>query len=640
MYKYSNFVEYIQLNYMDSIRKALEEFIIENEMVLYKQEPSGMHKYDDYEIRSIKVYGVRYTKNKRDKVEFDVLLKAEFQVLDSVLDPSTGFPPFIERSDSFRYGMTGSFRKGFKEKDDLEKIEEEPERLTDSLVPIISLEEMDEYATKFLKEFCPVALETPTRLNLSEMLSSKGIVVRYAPLPDNIFGKTYFAKDKATVFKKFENEEYFVFGEPLTEEIEVEPGTILINYDKAMELPNGAYRNTIVHEVVHWFYHSNYFELRQLLNNELTCVSCCKGERDYENEEIAWMEWQARAMAPRILMPKKMAILKWKEILEEYKEEAKEKDYSKSTIMEKSLKKFAKFFDVSETSARIRLKELGITDVEGVSNYVDGRKIKSFFYKKNALGKNQTFMISEEELRTLLRSNIFLQDALLQEKVFYVNNMIVVNSPDYYDCKKHELTDYALEHVDECCLIFNIERFGITSTGEVTKNYLLSTINNRRETKDIMLDHANVVLRSTDESYCHFQQHKRELPESFGETLEYHYKYAKKKRQFNSYEELSYDCDVSDRSLRKYKDGEVIPKRQEVLKICLALKLSVPYIMDMLNKADCSLSFNNADNNILLTTLIAYPRVGLVKTYQILEQDGMGYLLGLSDQWLQDNDLA
>ena len=640
MYKYSSFVEYIQLNYIENITKALEDFIVENEMVLYTEKPSAMHHYDSFEVKSIKVYGVRYTKNKRDNLEFDVLLKATFSVLDDVFDPDSGFPPFFEKTESYRYGMKGSFKKGFTEKDDLERIEEEPERLTDTLVPIISLEEMDDYAAKFLKEFCPEALTTPMRLNLSEMLSKKGIVIRYAPLPDNIFGKTYFAKDKATVFKEFENGEFFVFGDPLTEEIEVDSGTILINFDKAMELPNGAYRNTIVHEAVHWFFHSNYFELRLLLNNELTCVSCCKGERDYENDEIAWMEWQARAMAPRILMPKKMAILKWKEILEEYKEEAKEKEYTRSQIYEKSLKKFSKFFDVSETSARIRLKELGMSEVEGINNYVDGKHIKSFFYKKGALDRNQTFMISQDELRILLRSNLFLQNALLQEKVFYVNNMIVVNNPDYFDCKKHELTEYALNHVDECCLIFNIERFGITSTGEVTKNYLLSTINNRRESKDVMMEHASKVLPSTNESYCHFQQHKRELPNTFGETLEYHYKYAKKKHQYNSYEDLAYDCDVSDRSLRKYKDGEVIPKRQEVLKICLALKLSVPYIMDMLDKADCGLTFNNADNNILLTTLIAYPRVGLVETYRILEQDGMGYLLGLSENWLADNDLA
>ena len=76
---------------MDSIRNALADFIETHEMALYTDGPNGMHKYDDYEIRSIKVYGVHYTKNKRDKVEFDVLLRAEFIVSDNVLDNLTKY---------------------------------------------------------------------------------------------------------------------------------------------------------------------------------------------------------------------------------------------------------------------------------------------------------------------------------------------------------------------------------------------------------------------------------------------------------------------------------------------------------------------------------------------------------------------
>lgn len=639
MYKYSSFVEYIQLNYIGLLRKGLEEFIECNELVIYRDNPSAMHRYDSYEIRSIKVTGVNYTKNQRDKVEFDVILTAEYIVSDDVLDSNTGFPPFYEKRESFRCGMTGSFKKGFKEKDDIEKVEDEKEeRLTKSLVPVISTEEMDEYATKFLKEFCPEALEKPMKLPVDKMLSDKGIVVKYAPLPDNIFGKTYFAQDIAIVYKDDENGVFNFFGGP-TEEIEVQPGTILINFDKALELPHGAYRNTIVHEAVHWFFHSNYFELKYLLNNELTCAVCCKGEADYENEDIAWMEWQARSIAPRVLMPKKMALQKWKEILEEVKVDAKEKDYSKAEVLEVSFKKFAKFFDVSQASARIRLKELGVTETEGLFNYVDGKKLKSYFYKKGTLGKNETFIITEDELCRLLRTNIFLQDALLKEKIFYINNMLVVNSPDFVDVKKYELTDYALSHIDECCLKFSIDRYGITSDGEITKNYLLSSINNRHENKDIMMEHAKIVLPLTNDSYSHYLAHKKDLPNTFTETFNYHYKKLKSKNRIHSYEDLSSKCDISDRTLRKYASGEVIPKRVEVLKICLGMKLSVPYIMDMLDKADCSLSFNNANNTLLLTTLISYPRVGLKETYKALSKVGMGELLEISDQWLEDEGL-
>ena len=153
------------------------------------------------------------------------------------------------------------------------------------------------------------------------------------------------------------------------------------------------------------------------------------------------------------------------------------------------------------------------------------------------------------------------------------------------------------------------------------------------------MEHAKIVLPLTNDSYSHYLAHKKDLPNTFTETFNYHYKKLKSKNRIHSYEDLSSKCDISDRTLRKYASGEVIPKRVEVLKICLGLKLSVPYIMDMLDKADCSLSFNNANNTLLLTTLISYPRVGLKETYKALCKVGMGELLEISDQWLDDEGL-
>lgn len=92
------------------------------------------------------------------------------------------------------------------------------------------------------------------------------------------------------------------FFDGVTEVIDVEPGTVLINFDAVVRRQLGVYRNTMIHEAIHWFFHSNYFELQQLLDGELKCAICYKGESYYPNSEIAWMEWQARSIAPRVLM--------------------------------------------------------------------------------------------------------------------------------------------------------------------------------------------------------------------------------------------------------------------------------------------------------------------------------------------------
>ena len=237
MYKYNSFKEYIQLNYIETI-----------------------------------------TKNKKDNVEFAVHFKAEYLLCYNVLDVDSDWLPIVEKSGYFIFGMKGSFKKGFvpKGKDDVKKLDEEPETISSSLVPIISREEMDSYATKFLKEFCPEALEKPMRLDVVNvnMLASKGVKVYYAPLGDNIFGKTYFANDTAEVYKKDDDFDFLPSGE--TETIEVEAGTVLINFDAVLEYPIGVYRNTMIHEAFHWFFHSNYFELQQLLDDELKCAVCTK----------------------------------------------------------------------------------------------------------------------------------------------------------------------------------------------------------------------------------------------------------------------------------------------------------------------------------------------------------------------------
>ena len=38
-------------------------------------------------------------------------------------------------------------------------------------------------------------------LNVAEMLDNKGVKVFYAPLEDNILGKTYFVKERAEVYR-------------------------------------------------------------------------------------------------------------------------------------------------------------------------------------------------------------------------------------------------------------------------------------------------------------------------------------------------------------------------------------------------------------------------------------------------------
>ena len=95
---------------------------------------------------------------------------------------------------------------------------------------------------------------------LDELMFNMGLELYEAPLPDNIFGKTYFAEATVDVF----NED----GEVVPQNID--PGTILLNPNIFFMRNIGSRNNTVVHECVHWDRHDKFFELQKLLNSDLS----------------------------------------------------------------------------------------------------------------------------------------------------------------------------------------------------------------------------------------------------------------------------------------------------------------------------------------------------------------------------------
>lgn len=630
-YRYDSFEEYIQLNYMEEMKNALAEYIKENE--LNTRNNPVVYLFNLYCIQNIQVLSIKFTKSQIDKVEFNVRLKAEYELADG--DEQTGeIETVVSKREYFVFKMNGSFKEGFKgkKKEEIERLDQEPDEvLSSGLVPIIHTEEMDKYATKFLKEFCPEALTTPMKLNIPAMLQKMQIEYYYAPLDEGIFGKTYFANDNVRVFNE---------NLSSTEEVKVKPGTILVDVAKHIDRNEGSFRNTLIHECVHWFFHRNYFELRQCLNSEDTYVACYKGVNQYQIKDIEWMEWQARTMAPRILMPKKMSIQKINELKKEVENEDFFGNMTKTELWEEVLKRFANFFGASIFSAKIRMKELGFQEIEGVKNYIDGEYIPSFFFKKGVLKKNQTFLISNEGLARLLTTNLFIQDALQSEKLLYINKMLVANNPKYVNLETFELTDYAKEHIHECALIFTTKRFGINENGLLdSRAFLFSSPMNRKETQEVDTEQVNKVMINAKKHITHFESHKQFLPLELGPTLEYHYKKAKENNIIPSYEQYSYECDLDVKTIRAFEKGEKEPDRQQILRMAFALRLSSPYIFDLLQKGDCAMTKNSLENTMLTSVMLCYQRKGLEIIYKKLKRMGLSGLLGLSSRYLINHSL-
>lgn len=138
---------------------------------------------------------------------------------------------------------------------------------------------------------------------------------------------------------------------------------------------------------------------------------------------------QARALTPRILMPKKTFLQKYREVKEEV--ENCEEYNDKIKVISEIIIRLAKFFGVSKESVKYRLIDLGVRTASGVFNYIDGDYLKPFTFKYNFLKAHQTFILSYQSYSRLMENNPSIRQAVLEQKLIYVNGMLVANNPKY-----------------------------------------------------------------------------------------------------------------------------------------------------------------------------------------------------------------
>lgn len=328
---------------------------------------------------------------------------------------------------------------------------EKDRSLSQDLVPYLYEDAVEKNAEDFLKRHYPKALLQPMALPVFEVVQSMGMSVYYAPLGDTVFGKTYFGTEKVTVYTDYTLK--------ATVEIMAQPGTMLINPNVYFMRNVGTANNTIIHECVHWDRHRKAFELQRLLTGDCNHISCEIVET-YEGipddaPAIKWMEWQANQLAPRILMPAKMTEKVYSNALRDIHTS---KPFTRfAEVMEEAVGYTAQFFGVSALAAKLRLMDLGYDVVQGTYVYSDGRYLPPFYFAKGTLEKDQTYVIDEQNALIQIFMNEELRTLYFEGRLIYANCMVCINSPKYITRSETGLpilTEYALEHVHECCYVF------------------------------------------------------------------------------------------------------------------------------------------------------------------------------------------
>jgi len=259
-------------------------------------------------------------------------------------------------------------------------------------------------------------------------------------------------------------------------------------------------------------------------------------------------EIQANAVAARVLMPRRAVVKQYKELQKKY-----------ATAEEMIVADLAIFFEVSKQAMCIRLEELGIM----VNTVPQPEKLR----RVDRLMLFDAFS-TDKNLRRLLVSGTYR----------YIDGYIVKNKPKYVE--NGTLTEYAIEHLEECTLEFKLVRHRGTAAGALLQRYedydLIACSENKLPIDKLtgytsgfnrfIYEEANTDLAPPEKTFC----------EMLAPYLD----------EFENGGDFERITGIRRSKLKQIRDGVLIsPEVRTVIAICVGLNLDTAKAMELLRSA-------------------------------------------------------
>lgn len=589
MGKLNSFRDVIKDIFYNDIFSALFTYIEDNPKKLDCRS-YNVQSPDEASLSDIEVKFVNITASEGNGILFDVVVSAEIEVAETVRRnrETDGMEQWFRISCSAKLedGLRDFFISGISVYNKYRTSKEN--NLSEYLVPIIYKEQLDDVAEVFLKKYYPEALTKPMVVPTRKIAERMGLDIREVHLTKTctVFGQIYFSDCEI---------QYYDSDARGYKPLIVKRGTILVDPNVYFMRNVGSMNNTIIHECVHWELHKKFFELEKMYNREARAISCWvqEGSRPEKHRTpMDWMEWHANVLAPRILMPAKQTKQKIEELIA--KSERILPDASTAGIMESVVFELSEFFEVSRIAAKIRMIDLGYPEAIGVYTYLDDRYIENHSFERSALKNNQTFSIGTQDALYEYATNQEFRNLLDSGKYLYVDAHFCINDSKYIRRDENgyaALTDYAKQHIDECCLIFDVRaqannRFGV--------NYYKECVLFRDAASDkfIEVKYSDTVQnKATDARAEEFRRIGGEaseisgivrgLPSTFGDTL-----IAHMDRQSCTVEQLAEYSHVGDKTIQRLRNEVTYSTSlRNVVAICIGLKLHPILSKDLVAKA-------------------------------------------------------
>lgn len=320
---------------------------------------------------------------------------------------------------------------------------------------ILGKDRLEDYATKYLSRRCAKALETPMPLPVDEILAYDKLTVKEVRLSRNldIFGCCMLLTGEVNIYDE-ETDTYH----PKT----FEEGTILFDPKSEARFGEGAKRNTLIHEALHWEKDKTFFDILKIKNRveseKLYPIMCRSSKTFYEppekkktkENEVKWLEWQAHRLAPRVLMPYEMFRKKAKELIEESRSGQSDVFPSCDGLIEA----LSDFFIVSRSSVKYRLLEVGLQDE--ISRYED---YEAIYEEIN--GSKEYAKLTPLEAYQLLQEESLLQEWVSGRRFVFADGYFVLAEKEYVVSKNGEvhLSTKAKRNPEKCVLNIHEQKY-------------------------------------------------------------------------------------------------------------------------------------------------------------------------------------
>ncbi len=452
------------------------------------------------------------------------------------------------------------------------------------------IDDFDREAEIFLAKYgFEDAIDTPRRIPIYEiatkLMSLEVIQTECLSCDDSVQGAITFSGGMIEVYDVDTKE--FMGYEVTEPAIFVDSG---INNE-------GRINNTIAHECFHWYKHRKYFIFERAHNNGaqfgIKCDARTISGSDYKNwSDMERMEWQARKMAPRILMPLKAAIKKVEELFLKYENQG----ISRTMALGSVIKEFADFFDVSAESAGIRIREIGYLDVSVAEFSVT----QDVFYKtepqqrierrESRAVQHQQIISLEEALKIYMEDDFFRQ-ALDTGEFRYADGFFALKSSTVrlIDEPEAHLTEYAKAHLHESVLDFTTKFVGVTYLMHGSDSHMMYRKDTEYEKK--------TTLDANTQNTELFNKAK-ELEKIIGRSVRTHQTANELLTAYMNVEgwdkvKFSHRTGLNDMAFSRLKKKDYRFKKEQLISMGVGLQIELHEMEEVLDRA--GLSFSKSD---------------------------------------------